>query len=500
MTGGNEGSTVTGGNEGGTVTGGNEGGAVTGGNEGGTVTGGNVGRAERVLVFGLGITGLAVVRALCARGIEVVAADDRPSAVAKDLTDKLGVRLLSAPGDDDLRTVLQSSTSFHPTPGLPERHQSFVLAREAGVQVVSEFDFATRWDNRPIVGITGTDGKTSVCTLATEMLIASGVNATLCGNTEVPLVEAIDNPDHEVFVVEASSFRLAHSAAFSPTVGVWLNYGPDHLDVHDDLSAYENSKAKIFSTARSGAVLVGNIDDPVVRSHLDRHGADSPGVQVHTFSRRGPGSAGSTADYHVVDGVLTGPDGPLIPVADLWRSFPHDIENVLAAAAAVLPVGATVDGVRSAAAGFAGLPHRVSHVATIGGVQYVDDSKATVPHATLSAIESFADSSPESRVVLIAGGRNKGLDLGPLADGVASIRAVVAIGDAADEVTAVFGDLVPVGTATSMNEAVVAATDFAKTGDIVLLSPACASFDWYRSYGERGDDFIAAVGQLTEPQ
>ncbi len=450
---------------------------------------------ELVIVFGLGITGLAVVRALHSRSIEVIAADDRPTAAARKALDELAIPLHEAPSPAELEEMMGAATAVHPTPGLPEHHAVFELAAAHDVAIVSEFDLAQRWDSRPVVAITGTDGKTSVCTMATQMLIASGVNATMCGNTDVPLIEAIEDASHQVFVVEASSFRLAQSQAFAPTVGTWLNYGPDHLDVHSDLSVYENSKAKVFATTRGGGVLVANADDPVVMKHLHARvdeSAVSSGAEasptVSTFGRL------ADASFGVRDGVLVGPQGPLVRVDELWRSYPHDIENVLAAAASVLPVGATVEGIRSTARDFVGLPHRVQMIRTVDDVRYVNDSKATVPHATLSAIESFAGSA--GQIVLLAGGKNKGLDLTPLASAGEHLRAVVAIGDAATEVIEAFAGSVPVTEATSMTHAVELAQSLAQTGDVVLLSPACASFDWYRSYGERGEDFIACVESL----
>lgn len=456
------------------------------------------GSSETVLVFGLGITGLAVVRALHSRGIGVLAADDRPSPISREVCAGLGIDIHEAPSVDELSAMLSAASSLHPTPGLPESHAVFSLAAEHDVAVISEFDLAQRWDDRPLVAITGTDGKTSVCTMATQMLVASGVNATMCGNTDVPLIEAIEDPSHEVFIVEASSFRLAQSDDFGPSVGTWLNYGPDHLDVHSDLSVYENSKAKVFtSPANGGGVLVANADDPVVMKHLHARISEEPAEhaaapKVVTFGRL------ADATFSLIDGVLVGPDGPILRVEELWRSYPHDIENVLAAAASVLPVGATLDGIRSTAKAFVGLPHRVQTIASIDGVRYVNDSKATVPHATLSAIESFSSES-SGQIVLLAGGRNKGLDLSPLAEVADHLRAVIAIGDAAGEVQEAFARHAPdveVHAANSMAEAVASAKNVAVSGDVVLLSPACASFDWYRSYGERGDDFIACVASL----
>jgi UDP-N-acetylmuramoylalanine--D-glutamate ligase len=198
-------------------------------------------------------------------------------------------------------------------------------------------------------------------------------------------------------------------------------------------------------------------------------------------------------DFRVDDGVLLTPDGgQIIDVASLQRSLPHDVENALAASATALAAGADLDGVRTALREWRGFPHRVALVGDAGGVQWYDDSKATNPHAALAALRGFGS------VVLIAGGRNKGLDLSMLADAADRVRAVVAIGDAAAEVEKAFAGLRPVTVATSMNDAVRAAAAYAEPGDAVLLSPGCASFDWYQSYAERGDDFARAVHDVLE--
>jgi UDP-N-acetylmuramoylalanine--D-glutamate ligase len=323
------------------------------------------------------------------------------------------------------------------------------------------------------------------------MLVASGRAAVAVGNTPVPLVAAIDDPATDVFVVEASSFRLEHSQHFAPAVGTWLNFAPDHLDSHPDLAAYEAAKAGIWRDQSADQVAVGNADDPVVARHL----AGARARQV-TFGL----AAG--ADFRLVGGAgpggrLVGPgngngdDIEIAGVEDLGRSLPHDIANGLAAAATALAGGASGEGVRRALVEFRGLPHRVALVGEAGGVRFYDDSKATTPHAAATAIAGFES------VVLIAGGRNKGLDLGMLAESAAAIRAVVAIGEAAPEVAAAFDGIRPVVRAGSMDEAVRAAVDVARPGDAVLLSPGCASFDWYGSYGERGDDFARAVGEAA---
>ena len=428
------------------------------------------------LVLGLGVTGRAVARALRARNVEVVVVDDRPGPEARRCADELGLALVEAPDADRLAAVMDGVSSLLPSPGVPERHPAFALAAAAGVRLVGELDLAAAWDVRPCLAVTGTNGKTTVTTLVTAMLRASGIVAIDAGNTEVPLVSAIDDPVPEVFVVEASSFRLAPLRRFRPTAAAWRNFAPDHLDVHLDLASYEAAKANLWARAEGDDLAVANADDPVVMAHVPT------GARVETFglARRG--------DWYEDGGTLRGPGGQdVLAVADLPRTLPHDIANALAATATARGGGASLDGARAALTSFSGLPHRVTPVGEADGVSWFDDSKATAPHATVAAVSSF------DSVVLIAGGRNKGLDLGSLADLVPRLRAVVAIGDAADEVAAVFEGRVPVVTAGSKGAAVAAAREAARAGDTVLLSPGCASFDWYGSYAERGDDFARAV-------
>lgn len=403
--------------------------------------------------------------------------DDRPTPAGRELSDALGVELVEAPEAAALTALVAGVDAVVPSPGVPDHHPVFAAAASAGVPVLSEFDLAGRWDQRPHVAITGTNGKTTVTELTRAMLEASGLRAVAVGNTEVPLIAAIDDPTIDVFVVEASSFRLLHSAHYAPAVGTWLNLAPDHLDNHATLEAYTAAKARLWSDQRADQVAIGNVDDPIVRERL----AAAPARHV-TFGLT-PG-----ADHHLAGDRLVLADGTTLATVDeLHRAFPHDLANALAAAASTIHGGGTAEGARAALLDFRGLPHRVSLVGEAGGVQWYDDSKATAPHATLAAVRGFPS------VVLIAGGRNKGLDLGALALEAHRIRGVVAIGEAGPEVAAAFDGVRPVREASSMEEAVAEAAAMAETGDTVLLSPACASFDWYGSYAERGADFVRAV-------
>jgi UDP-N-acetylmuramoylalanine--D-glutamate ligase len=422
-----------------------------------------------------------VARALLAHGAQVAVVDDHPTDALQAAASELGVHLVAAPDDTELSALVAAADGVLPSPGVPESHPVFAIAERSGVPVRSEFDLAASWDRRPCLAITGTDGKTTVTTMVTAMLEASGRRAVAAGNVDVPLVAAIADPEPEVFVVEASSFRLSHATVFRPRVATWLNIADDHQDVHLSTSGYRAAKARLWANLTADDLAVANVDDAVVL-------ACAEGVpRLQTFGLGGKGSA----DWYVDGTTLRGPDGlELVDVEELHRALPHDVANALAASATALNGGATAEGARRALREFRGLPHRVELVGEAGGVRYYDDSKATAPHATMAAVAGFPS------VVLIAGGRNKGLDLSPLGTVAPHVRAVVAIGEAAAEVRAAFHDR-PVTDATSMDEAVSAAQRLAEPGDVVLLSPACASFDWYRSYGERGDASQRAVRTIT---
>lgn len=437
---------------------------------------------DRILLVGFGLTNQAVARALLARGHDVTATDDAPGDASRQVAAQIGVELVAAPDEGTLDALVAATDLVVPSPGLPDRHPAFGRSRAHGVTTVTEFDLAAVWDQRPTVAITGTNGKTTVTTMVTAMLETSGIACVDAGNNDLPLVAAIDDPNPEWFVVEASSFRLGRTHGWAPRVATWLNLAPDHLDVHATHADYEAAKARIWSSQASTDIAVGNLDDPAVARRL----AAAPGRQV-SWSTSDP-----TATYHLADGDLVGPGGVIAAATDLPRALDHDVSNALAAAATAEAAGCSREAVRQVLIAFGPLPHRVSPVATLDGVTFYDDSKATVPHATLAAVGGF------DSVVLIAGGRNKGLDLGTLAEGADHIRAVVAIGEAATEVSVAFDGVRPVEVAHSMAEAVATAARLARSGDVVLLSPACASFDWYASYAARGNDFAAAVHALEE--
>lgn len=428
-----------------------------------------------LLLAGFGTANQAVARALAARGHDLIVFDDRGDSAVVTAAATLGLELEIAPGPARLDELVRSAGAVIPTPGLPERHPVLEAACARGVPAASELDLAGAWDSRPIAAVTGTSGKTTVTETVVAALESSGVTAVAAGNNDLPLVSAIERSDVEVFVVEASSFRLSHSRSFEADAACWLNFAPDHLDVHRDLASYEAAKARLWQRLPPTATAIANRRDATVMSHLRDDRAS------WTFSDEG------RADWCRDNHVLTGPDGPMVEVGELRRAMPHDIANALAAAATASVVGATTEGIGDALRNCQPGDHRVQRVATIDGVTYFDDSKATTPHATVAALRSFEEA------VLIAGGRNKGLDLHRLRDAIDRVSCVVAIGEAACEVAEVFAPDRPVLMAGDMAEAVDLAATAAETGTAVLLSPACASFDCYSGYAARGEDFTRVV-------
>ena len=448
-----------------------------------------------VLVLGLGVTGDAVVRHRAAAGDDVVVVEDVPTGddayrARAAAAEAAGAEIVEQPSPGRLVELVRQADIIVPSPGVPLGHPALVAAREAGVRVRAEVDLAAELAaarGKILVAVTGTNGKTTVTTLITAMLDSSGGAALGAGNIGLPLLDAATS-DARAVVAEVSSFQLACTTeAFRPRVAVLLNVAPDHLDWHGSFDAYAEAKAQVFAHQRDRDRLVFNADDEVV-AHL----AESAPAQRVGFT------LGSRADMFRIEGsMLVDSNGePFAEVSRMPFTAPHDRANALAAAAAAFAAGATREGVEHALRAYPRLHHRVARIGDTGGVKYYDDSKATNPHATVSAVSAFDD--VDGKVVLIAGGRNKGLDLSVLRELASHLRSVVAIGESAAEVQSVFKDAVPVTVARSMGAAVAAAARSARPGDVVLLSPACASFDWYASYSARGNDFAREVARLSE--
>ena len=441
---------------------------------------------NRALVYGLAVAGESTVRAMLRRGVDVVVADDVVDERRRDLAAGLGVELLERPDLDTLRELVATCDVVSPAPGVPETHAVVGVAQSSGVELVSEIELAYRWEAerpggpRPMLAITGTDGKTTTTFLAAHMLRAAGCRTIDAGNTSTPLVDAIEL-DVDAFVVECTSFRLAWTSMFRADAAAWLNLAPDHLNWHRSMDTYEAAKAQLWAHQRPDDTAIGFVDDPAVMRRL----RTAPGRQV-TFGAEG-------ADYRVDAGHLIGPSGSIADVDAMKRSLPHDLTNALAASALVLETGlASTEAIADALRSFSGPPHRLEHLGTWDGVAWYNDSKATTPHAASAAVRSF------EHLVLIAGGYDKGVDLASMAADITGVDAVVALGDTASAVAEAFAGVGHVEVVTDLAEAVAVAVATARPGSTVLLSPGCASFDQYTGFEARGDHFRALVLERFE--
>ena len=436
---------------------------------------------RRVLVVGLGATGLSAARELIELGARVAVIDStstRPiEERAKTLRAmgaevELGKEAFEGP-PVDLAVV---------SPGISPSTPAIDSLLRAGIEVISEVELAYRLARCRFVAVTGTNGKTTTTALIAAIFEEAGIPTAAAGNIGWPLIDAIrEVPDEGVIAAEVSSFQLWGIGSFRPTVAVVLNIAEDHTDWHGSVDAYAAAKSRITENQTSSDHLVVNADDDRAVAI-----ASSSAAQVVRFS----GSHEEESGVGVVGDWVVARGERLIPTADVSLSGAAGLEDVAAAAAATLALGVDRRPIARAIRSFRALGHRLEVVAQSETTTFIDDSKATNPHATLAAVRGLED------VVLIAGGRSKGIDLSILTATVPPVSAVVALGEARDAVEAVFAPLVPVERADSMDEAVLLAAKHAVAGGSVLLSPACASLDMYESYAARGEDFARAVREL----
>ena len=440
-----------------------------------------------MVVVGAARSGIAAAELLLARGAAVTLTEARDTFDEADRLERAGVTLELGghrPG------TLASADLIVASPGVLLEQPVFEAARAGGVEIIGELELAWRWIRGRVIAITGTKGKSTTTTLVGRMLAASGRQVLVGGNIGVPLSAQVDasTPD-TVHVVEASSFQLETTATFRPWIAVWLNLADDHLDRHPSLEAYTAAKARIFANQTPDDWLIVNADDASVVEQTQNAAAHRVKFAL----------SGRIANGFVVDGDWivrrTSTSGErLVPLAAVELSGSHMLTNVLAATAAASLAGVDSGAMVQSLRGFRGLAHVMEPAGDIGGVRFVNDSKATNVEAARRSIESFPHG-----VVAIVGGRFKGGDLRALrAPLSAHGRAVVAIGEAAPLVREALAGVVPVIDGASMREAVERAYEAAAPDGIVLLAPACASFDWFRDYAERGQGFKDEVKRLRE--
>lgn len=379
------------------------------------------------------------------------------------------------------------------SPGIPPASALVVAAERLGVEIVSEVELAFRRSVSPWVAITGTNGKTTTTSLVTHLLTVAGRAAGSVGNIGAPAIAAVDDAGPEtVLVAEVSSFQLALTSTFRPRVAVLLNITEDHASWHGSMAAYAADKGRVFANLGAKDRAVIDIDDAGSAPFADA--VEAAGVRVARVSLRGvpSGGAGLVGETLTLDCNLR--HESLCRADELLIRGSHNVANALAAAATASALGVSAADIAAGLRSFEPIEHRLEPADVIDGVEWVNDSKATNPDAVIKAVEAFGD----TRIVLLAGGRNKGNDFAPLASAVSGrCRAVVAFGEAADEIVSAFrgGDL-RVERAVGLAEAVTIAASLAEPGDAVVLSPACASFDEFDDYEHRGRVFKELVEAL----
>jgi UDP-N-acetylmuramoylalanine--D-glutamate ligase len=445
---------------------------------------------RRVTVVGLARSGIAAARLLRAAGAEVTGTDARPLAAlgreAAALGD-LGVRVVI---DGAAARAFEGATLIVVSPGVPPAGPQLAEARARGVPIIGELELGWRAMEAETIAITGTNGKTTTTALTGALLAEQPRPVLVGGNIGTPLAaHALTFPRDGLVIAEVSSFQLETIETFQPRVAAVLNVTPDHLDRHGDFAAYVDAKARIFLNQTVADCAVLNADDPVTAALVSRTRA-----HVLWFSRRRPLAHGVFVQDDWVAARLNGHVEAIAPLAEIRLRGAHNVENVLAAAACALWLGLPAAAIRRAVGRFTAVAHRIEFVRDLRGVHFYNDSKGTNVASTIKALESFTE-----RVVLIAGGKGKGQDFAPLAAAARGrVGHAVTIGEDGPRIAAAFGAAgVPVSAAPTLAAALDTARAHAGPGDVILLSPACASFDMFDNYEHRGETFKHLVGALA---
>ncbi len=453
---------------------------------------------KKVVVVGLGRTGLATARFLHQKSARVLVADTADETQLGESVRTLremGVALELGP---HRITSFQNADLIVVSPGVSHTIEPIEQAKSRNIPSMSEVELASRFIKEPIVAVTGTNGKTTTTELLGQMLKNSGISVFVGGNIGNPLIEyAGSGQKMQVVVAEISSFQLDTIERFRPKVSVLLNISADHLDRYPDFEAYADSKIRVFSNQQADDVAVLNGSDPLIRAktkeiksqrlffpalEADEQGADLNGKRIILNLNKLNRIQSEIQNQVYLD------------IAKIRLRGRHNFENACAASLAALASGATLEGIQKTLDHFKGLAHRLEPVATVNGVHYYNDSKATNVDGVLRALDSF--SKP---VLLLMGGRDKGGNFSKLQDPIqAHAKELIVMGEAAEAIRAALGQLLPTKVAASMQDAVITAFQDAEPEDVVLFSPGCASFDWYKNYAERGDDFRRAVEEVKK--
>jgi UDP-N-acetylmuramoylalanine--D-glutamate ligase len=442
---------------------------------------------KRVTVAGAARSGVAAAELLAGRGAHVTLSDTRTDLPGSDRLRGLNVHLELGGHRTETFTAADLIVL---SPGVPVEQPVLVAARNKGVPVIAEIELASRWLQGRVIAITGTKGKSTTTALTGRMLASAGFKVTVGGNIGPPLsAQVSDSTADTLHVVETSSFQLETIDTFRPWIAVMLNLSPDHLDRHPGVEAYRRAKARIFENQGHSDWAVINADDPAVLELAHRGRASK-----RYFARRAAIAEGVIIENEWIVERRSGATARLIPLAAVHLMGRHLIDDVMAAAAVGVVAGAAPAAMAAAVDTFEGLEHAMELVAEVNGVRFVNDSKATNVEAALRSIESF-----DSGLVAIIGGRFKGGDLGLLRRPLSTrATAVVAIGEARSLVHEALAGAVDVHDAGSLEEAVAEAYALAQPAGVVLLAPACASFDMFQDYAERGRRFKEEVARIAK--
>lgn len=445
------------------------------------------GTAAKTLIVGLGVTGLSCARFLAAQGVPLAIADSRDEppgldALSEEYPD---IAVFLGPFDDALFGNVECLVV---SPGVPVSTPQIDGARQRGISVVGDIELFVQAAKAPIVAITGSNGKSTVTTLLGEMAKASGLKVAVGGNLGEPALDLLDD-QVELYVLELSSFQLETTDSLQAAVATVLNVSPDHMDRYRSVEDYAEVKAKAY---RGAGVGVYNADDPMVAA---MNGSDDAWYFTLGESQNGKMFGVSAIDGQV---YLCRGEQPLLAIDELKIPGSHNRSNALAALAMGTALGFELEPMLDVLRHYRGLPHRTEFVAEMEGVSWYNDSKGTNVGASIAALRGF-DCGDQTRTVLIAGGDCKDADFTPLTPVLAQCaRGVVLLGRDADEIASVIPESVPWVRANDMDDAVENAAKLASAGDRVLLSPACASFDMFSGYAQRGDRFIQAVRRLLQ--
>ncbi|MCG9757562.1 MULTISPECIES: UDP-N-acetylmuramoyl-L-alanine--D-glutamate ligase [Pseudoalteromonas] len=431
---------------------------------------------KHVTVLGLGVTGQGIVRFLLSHGINPKVVDSRPVPPGSDWLSHNAPECEAVFGNLADAALAQTDLIII-SPGIPLFEQSVAAAIAEGVEVIGDIELFARLNTRPVIAVTGSNGKSTVVTLATEVLKAAGLKVGLGGNIGTSVLSLLEQP-YDVYVLELSSFQLETTHSLACLSAMILNITEDHMDRYPDFQAYIEAKQRIYQHVEH---IVYNAEDH------------------YTFAQHGQGSSVSLTegDYHLMtcDGEphFAHKQTPLLPVKTLAMVGRHNQFNALAVLALLAPMQLPMQVFASAFASFTGLPHRCQLVADVAGVRYFNDSKATNVGSTVAAIDSLA--SGRKNIILIVGGDAKGADLSPLKAPLnAHCKALFCFGQDGAQFMPLLRNSHQVN---NLEEAVLAAKTIATKGDVVLLAPACASIDMYPNYMARGDEFVRLVGEHT---